>query len=52
MVGGKEYTCGADELRYNNALGAVDDEGGAVGHPRIITEEDVLFLFLAGNFIL
>ena len=33
---------GADELRYDHALGAVDDERAAIGHPREVAHEDGL----------
>ncbi len=40
---------GADELRHDDALGAVDDEGALVGHHREVTHEDRLLLDLAGG---
>ena len=33
---------GADELRHDDALGAVDDERAALGHPREVAHEDRL----------
>jgi hypothetical protein len=41
----------ADELRDDDALGAVDDEGAAVGHEREIAHEDLLLLHLTGLFV-
>ena len=38
----------ADELRHDDALGAVDDEGALVGHEREVAHEDRLGLDLAG----
>ena len=38
---------GADELGDDDALGAVDDEGAAVGHEREVAHEDELLLHLA-----
>ena len=38
---------GADELRDDDALGAVDDEGAALGHEREVAHEDELLLDLA-----
>ena len=43
---------GADELRDHDALGAVDDEGAAVGHPREVAHEDGLLADLAGLTVL
>src|SRR4051812_32184750 len=37
-----------DQLRNNNALGAVDDEGALAGHHREIAHEDGLRLDFAG----
>jgi hypothetical protein len=37
-----------DELRHDDTLGAVDDEGAAVGHEREIAHEDLLLLELTG----
>ncbi len=39
---------GADELRHDDTLGAVDDEGALVGHEREVAHEDRLGLDLAG----
>ena len=39
----------ADELRHDDALGAVDDEGAALGHQREVAHEDRLALDLAGG---
>ena len=39
---------GTDELRDDHALGAVDDEGAAVRHPREVAHEDRLLADLAG----
>ena len=41
----------ADDLGDDNALGAVDDEGAAVGHEREIAHEDLLLLDLAGLLV-
>ena len=38
----------ADELRDDDTLGAVDDEGALVGHQREVAHEDRLALDLAG----
>ena len=38
----------ADELRDDDTLGAVDDEGAALGHEREVAHEDRLALDLAG----
>ena len=38
----------ADELADHDALGAIDDEGALVGHPRVIAHVDALALDLAG----
>ena len=38
----------AHELRHDDALGAVDDEGAAVGHHREVAHEDGLLLDLTG----
>ena len=43
---------GADELGDDDALGAVDDEGAAVGHPREVAHEDGLLADLAGLLVL
>ncbi len=42
---------GAHQLRHDDALGAVDDEGAAVGHHREIAHEDGLFADLAGLLV-
>ena len=42
----------ADELGDDDALGAVDDERAAVGHPREIAHEDGLLADLAGLAVL
>ncbi len=41
-----------DELGDDDALGAVDDEGAALGHPREVAHEDGLLADLAGLFVL
>ena len=38
----------ADELRHDDALGAVDDERAALGHPREVAHEDGLLADLTG----
>ena len=43
---------GADELGDDDALGAVDDEGAAIGHPREVAHEDGLLADLTGLFVL
>ena len=43
---------GADELGDDDALGAVDDEGAAVGHPREVAHEDGLLADLTGLAVL
>ncbi len=40
-----------DELRYDDTLGAVDDEGSLVGHHREVPHEDRLLLDLAGLLV-
>ena len=40
------------ELRHDDALGAVDDEGAALGHPREVTHEDGLLADLSGLLVL
>ncbi len=45
-------TGGTDQLGDDDTLGAVDDEGAAVGHPREITHEDGLLTDLAGLLVL
>ena len=42
----------ADELGDDDALGAVDDEGAALGHPREVAHEDGLLADLAGLLVL
>ena len=42
----------AHELGDDDALGAVDDEGAAVGHPREVAHEDGLLADLAGLLVL
>ena len=42
----------ADELRDDHALGAVDDEGAPVGHPREVAHEDGLLADLTGLAVL
>ena len=41
----------ADELRDDDALGAVDDEGAALGHQREVAHEHRLALDLAGGVV-
>ena len=43
---------GAHELGDDDALGAVDDEGAAIGHPREVAHEDGLLADLTGLFVL
>ncbi len=37
------------ELRNDNALGAVDNEGAVIGHQRNLTKEDFFFLDVANR---
>ena len=41
----------ANELGDDDTLGAVDDEGAAIGHEREVAHEDLLLLDLAGLFV-
>ena len=43
----KEHAGRAVQLRYDDALGAVDDEGAVIGHQRNFAEEDFLLLDVA-----
>ena len=43
---------GADELGDDDPLGAVDDEGAALGHPREVAHEDGLLADLPRLFVL
>ncbi len=43
---------GTDQLRHHDALGAVDDERAALGHPREIAHEDRLLADLSGLAVL
>ncbi len=43
----EEHAGRAMQLRYDNALGSVDDEGAVVGHQRNFAEEDLLLLDVA-----
>ena len=49
LTGLEDDARGADELRHDDALGAVDDEGALVGHHREVPHEDRLLLDLAGG---
>ena len=42
---------GTHELRHDDALGAVDDEGSPTGHDREVPHEDFLLLDLAGHLV-
>ena len=42
---------GTDELRDDNTLGAVDDEGAGIRHERKIAHEDLLLLHFAGLLV-
>ena len=46
-LGGEVHARRADKLRHHDALGAVDDEGAALGHEREVAHEDELLLDLA-----
>ncbi len=50
-LGGEVHARGADELRDDHALGAVDHERSALGHEREVAHEDELLLDLAGLFV-
>ena len=47
-LGAEVHAGRANQLRNDNALGAVDDEGAARGHEREIAHEDFLLLDFAG----
>ena len=49
--GGEVHARRADELRHDDALGAVHDEGAALGHEREVAHEDELVLHLAGLLV-
>ncbi len=51
FISSEENARRTDELRNDDTFGAVDNEGGAVGHPGIVTEVNILFLNLAGNLV-
>ena len=51
FVSREENARRTDELRNDDTFGAVDNEGGAVGHPGIITKVNILFLNLAGDLV-
>ena len=48
---GEVHARRADELRHDDALGAIDDEGASVGHEREVAHEDELFLDFAGLLV-
>ena len=48
---GEVHARRADELRDDDALGAVDDERATVGHEREVAHEDELLLDLAGLLV-
>ena len=50
-LGGEVHAGRADELRDDDALGAVDDEGAALRHEREVAHEDELLLDLAGLLV-
>ena len=48
---GKVHAGRADELRYDDALDTLDDEGTTVGHERKVAHEDELLLHLASRLV-
>ena len=48
----KEHPCRTNQLRHNHALCSINNKRCTVSHPRIITEVNILFLLLAGHFVL
>ena len=50
-LGGKVHARRADQLGDHDALGAVDDEGAAIGHEREVAHEDELLLDLASLLV-
>ena len=50
-LGGEVDAGRADQLRDDDALGAVNDEGAAVGHEREVAHKDELLLDLAGLLV-
>ena len=51
FVSGKENPGGTNQLGNYHALGTVDNKGGALGHPGIVAEINVLLLDLAGDLV-
>ena len=51
QLGREVHTRGADELRDDDTLSAIDHEGTAVGHEREVAHEDELLLDLAGLLV-
>jgi hypothetical protein len=47
----EEYAGRAVQLRYDHALGAVDDERAVLGHQRNFAEENFLFLDVADGLV-
>ena len=50
-LGAVVHTRGADELRDDDTLGTVDDEGALIGHHGEVAHEDELLLDLAGLLV-
>ena len=50
-LGAVVHTRGADELRDNDTLGTVDDEGALIGHHGEVAHKDELLLDLAGLLV-
>ena len=51
FVSGKENPGGTNQLGNHHALGAVNNKGGAIGHPGVVAEINILFLDLAGDLV-
>ena len=52
VLGMSEINAGrANQLRDDNAFGAVDDKGAAVGHQMEIAQKDFLFFYFTGFFV-
>ena len=51
LVSGKEHTSGTHQLRNDHAFSTVNNKGSPIGHPRIVTEVNILFFGFAENFV-
>ncbi len=51
LLGGEKYAWATNQLRYHDALGAVNHKSSTIGHPWVITQEDFLLADFAGLFI-